>query len=145
MLATLSCLLVACATPTQQPSSTDPAGTSAEPTGSSSDPPATQMAGEHSGVPVDRRVTDLSPAERQTLCVWWAETLGGVGRSEHCVECSGDACDDWTVTVSTNASCVEWLTNAQCDATVEQAEACAHAESSDLCAFPTECDPLEGC
>ena len=83
--------------------------------------------------------------ERETLCTWWSETLGGEGRKQSCSECDGNACTDWDVAVSTLPDCVEWLTGLACDATVNQAETCAFAQSPDLCASPSACDPLDGC
>jgi hypothetical protein len=118
-------------------------------TSSPSDPaqgsePGASDPGPRSGLAGDTRVTDLSAPEREQLCTWWAETLGGVGRSQFCTECDGDACTDWTSSVSKVEDCVAWLESLEgIEATVNDAENCAFAEQPDLCAFPSACDPFD--
>ena len=101
--------------------------------------------GPRSGLDGARALQQLTDAERVTLCTWWGETLGGVGRMQSCSECDGDACTEWDVTVSTQAECVKWLSVLQCDATVVEAEDCAFSQKPDLCASPAACDALTGC
>jgi hypothetical protein len=101
--------------------------------------------GPRSGLTETAEVRVLSTAERDRLCAWWAETLGGVGRMQSCSECSGDSCIDWDVSVSTMVDCVNWLATISCGVTVEEAEDCAFALVPDLCASPPACDTLDPC
>jgi hypothetical protein len=101
--------------------------------------------GPRSGLSEDASIGDLSSTEREALCMWWGETLAGVGRQQQCSECEGDACVDWTISVSTLADCIEWLETVSCHATIRQAEDCAFSQIPDLCASPAACDPLDAC
>ena len=64
---------------------------------------------------------------------------------QSCSECTGNACTDWDVAVSTQQECTDWLAGLTCEATVGDAEACAFAQKPDLCASPAACDPFSGC
>lgn len=102
--------------------------------------------GPRSGLVEDEQLRQLSPADRETLCTWWNTTIGGEQRMQSCSSCTGDACIDWDVSVSTQAECVGWLEQITvCEATIRQAEDCAFAQAPDLCASPKACVPLEGC
>jgi len=101
--------------------------------------------GPRSGLAETGLVRDLSPADQIALCNWWSMTLGGPEHMQSCSSCTGDACIDWDVSVSTQAACVEWLSGLTCAATVQDAENCAFAQVPDLCASPTACDVLDGC
>jgi hypothetical protein len=113
----------------------------------SDDPAQASDPGPRSGLASDTRVNALSGADREALCNWWADTLGGVGRQQSCSECHGDACTDWDVAVSSLADCLGWLDTLDpaCTATVEDAEDCAFAQNPDLCASPAACMLLSDC
>ena len=125
-------VLVGCA------ATTDPKSQQPAPGSATADP------GPRSGLDEAALARSLSPADRAALCAWDIANLGA-GRSQHCSECHGDACDDWNVTVDTQAQCEAWVAGLQCDATVAELEDCSFAQQPDLCASPAACEVFIGC
>ena len=101
--------------------------------------------GPRSGLAEDTPLTDLSSADRTTLCMWWTAALGGAGHTTHCSECHGGGCSDWDVTINTVEQCVQFLQTATCSATVKDVENCAFDQEADVCGSPASCTTLDGC
>jgi len=100
--------------------------------------------GPRSGLPEDTARSGLDAAGRDALCTWWGNVLGN-GRTQHCEACTGNACTDYDVSVSTQDYCVAWLQGLTCAATVHDAEDCAFAQQPDLCASPPACSVFDAC
>jgi hypothetical protein len=98
-----------------------------------------------SGVTTSKRLVDLTPAEKGTLCDWMVAKAGSYGNPGTCVR-SEPAASYPFLAYDDQADCVQDSPDASftdCDATVADLEACV--SKLPACATPTDASQTPAC